>query len=125
MNEKIKALPEILATHADALNQGRDISADIMAKHGDSYPGLRILLDIGRSLSRSFIPYRAPADFVHILRTDLRMYEDQPVPEPIKPAIYLNPWVLVTGIASTLAAVIGIVVWFKMRSSKDSVPADL
>jgi len=125
MTEKYKALPEILSTHADALATGRDISHEIMNKHGDDYPSLRILLDIGRSLSRAFIPYRAPADFVHILRTDLRLYDEQPVPEPIHHPIRLNPWVLVTAIASTIATVIGIVVWFRVRSDKESVSAEI
>lgn len=125
MNEKYKALPEILSKHADALIEGRDISHEIMSKHGDDYPSLRILLDIGRSLSRAFIAYRAPADFVHILRTDLRLYDQQPVPEPIRQPIRLNPWVLVTAVASTVATIIGIIVWFRVRSDKDSVSAEI
>ncbi|MFK7805115.1 MAG: hypothetical protein AB8G95_26010 [Anaerolineae bacterium] len=125
MSEKYKAIPEILSIHADALAAGRDISHEIMDKHGDDYPSLRILLDIGRSLSRAFIPYRAPADFVHILRTDLRLYDQQPVPEPIRHSFRLNPWVLVTAIASTIATVIGIIVWFRVRSDKDSVSAEI
>ena len=125
MNEKYKALPNILSQHADALADGRDISHEIMDKHGDDYPGLRILLDIGRSLSRAFIPYRAPADFVHILRTDLRIYDEPPVPEPIHQPIRLNPWVLVTAIASTIATVIGIIVWVKVRGNKDSISAEV
>ena len=125
MDEKYKAIPEILSTHADALALGHDISHEIMAQHGKDYPSLRILLDIGRSLSRAFIPYRAPADFVHILRTDLRLYDQQPVPEPIRQPIRLNPWVIVTAIASTLATIIGIIVWFRFRSEKESVPAEI
>ena len=125
MNEKIKALPDILATHADALITGRDTSAEIMEKHGADYPGLRILLDIGRSLSRAFVPYRAPADFVHILRTDLRLYDQQPVPDPIKPPVRITPWMIITAVASTLATIIGIIVWLRVRSGKESVPADL
>ncbi len=123
MNEKIKVLPEILAKHADALIEGQDISAEIMNKHGADYPGLRILLDIGRSLSRAFVAYRAPADFVHILRTDLRMYDQQPIPEPVKAPLRITPWMIVTAIASTLATVIGIIVWFRVRSGKE--PAEL
>lgn len=125
MNEKYKALPEILSKHADALVAGRDISHEIMNQYGDAYPSLRILLDISRSLSRAFIAYRAPADFVHILRTDLKMYDEQPVPEPIHHAVRLTPWVVVTAIASTLATVIGIIVWFRVRSGKSSVPAEI
>ena len=125
MHEKFKALPNILSQHADALVDGRDISHEIMNKHGDDYPGLRILLDIGRSLSRAFIPYRAPADFVHILRTDLRLYDEQPVPEPIHQPLRPNPWVWVTAIASTLATIIGIIVWIKVRSGKESVSAEI
>ena len=121
MTEKYKALPDILAKHADALVTGRDTSHEIMDRHGDDYPGLRILLDIGRSLSRAFIPYRAPADFVHILRTDLRVYDQQPVPEPVRPAMRLNPWVIVTAIASTVATIIGIIVWIRVRAGKGSV----
>lgn len=125
MNEKYKALPEILSKHADALVAGRDISHEIMDKYGDDYPSLRLLLDIGRSLSRAFIAYRAPADFVHILRTDLRLYDQQPVPEPVRQPIRLNPWVWVTAIASTVATIIGIIVWFRVRSDKDSVSAEI
>ena len=125
MTEKIKVLPEILATHVDALIEGHDISHEIMDKHGDDYPGLRILLDIGRSLSRAFIPYRAPADFVHILRTDLKLYDQQPVPEPIKTPVRITPWMIVTAIASTVATVIGIIVWVRVRGGKDSVTAEI
>lgn len=125
MTDKIKVLPEILATHADALVKGLDISHEIMERHGDDYPGLRLLLDIGRSLSRALIPYRAPADFVHILHTDLKLYEQQPVPEPVKQPVYITPWMIVTAIASTLATVIGIVLWFRVRGGKDSVSAEL
>ncbi|MFT5193535.1 MAG: hypothetical protein ACI9EW_001397 [Cellvibrionaceae bacterium] len=125
MNEKYKALPEILTIHADALASGHDISYEIMDKHGEDYPSLRILLDISRSLSRAFIPYRAPADFVHILRTDLKLYNQQPVPKPIRSRVRLNPWVLVTAIASTVATVIGIIVWFKVRGGKQTVSADI
>ena len=121
MNEKIKALPDILASHADALISGQDTSAEIMDKHGPDYPGLRILLDIGRSLSRAFVPYRAPADFVHILRTDLRLYDQQPIPEPVKEPLHITPWMIVTAVASTLATVIGIIVWVRVRSGKESV----
>lgn len=121
MNEKIKALPDILASHADSLIHGQDTTAEIMDTHGAAYPGLRILLDIGRSLSRAFVPYRAPADFVHILRTDLRLYDQQPVPEPIKPPLRVTPWMLITAVASTLATIIGIIVWVRVRSGKESV----
>ncbi|MEM8858363.1 MAG: hypothetical protein AAGD96_08585 [Chloroflexota bacterium] len=121
MTDKIKVLPEILATHADALIDGRDISHEIMDKHGDDYPGLRILLDIGRSLSRAFVPYRAPADFVHILRTDLKLYDQQPVPEPVKTPVHITPWMIVTAVASTVATIIGIIVWVRVRAGKNSV----
>ena len=121
MNEKFKALPDILASHADALIDGQDITAEIMDKHGAAYPGLRILLDIGRSLSRAFVPYRAPADFVHILRTDLRLYDQQPIPEPVKAPLRVTPWMIITAVASTLATIIGIIVWVRVRSGKESV----
>ena len=119
-------LQDILDTHAAELTRGRDISPELLSTYGEQFPKLTLLLRIANRLREVLVPQAAPADFVVLLRNDLKAFDEQPDLQPIIENYggrYQNRlWLLLGSVAGTVAGVVGLVLWLRRRPNRDLAP---
>lgn len=116
-------LQDILDTHAAELTRGRDISSELLSTYGEQFPKLSRLLRIANRLREVLIPQAAPADFVVLLRNDLKAFDEQPDLHPIIEHYggrrQNRLWLLLGSVAGTVAGVVGLILWLRRRPNRD------
>jgi hypothetical protein len=114
---KTRDLIELLADHADALNQGRDTTAALLNHYGQDTPDLATWLSLARSLKASLEPV-APADaFKANLHQQLLQSRPNPTSQPIR-----SIWWIGAAAVGSLLPLAGLLIWFFRRPRPESQP---
>ncbi len=107
-----RSIEDILSAHADSLNQGNDITDQLLHEFEHVWPDLALLLVLARIVKKSMVPRPAPRPLVNLLREDLR----EGHPPAVQAAVRRRRWVWIGAITSVLATATGIVMWFYWRT---------
>ena len=104
-------LSDLLASHADALNRGEDVSGVLLTEFGQTFPELEGLLRLASLVKQALVPIAPPPTMVaRIWRTLHRNEQMQALPAFTRQGI----WVGVLG-AGLLLSVAGILIWLFRR----------
>lgn len=115
---KTNTLIELLADHADALNQGRDTTAALLNHHGQDTPDLATLLTIARSLKTVMEPVTPAAAFKANLHQQLRQApHTDTTPQPIR-----SIWWIGAATIGSLLSLAGLLIWFLRRPRSEPQP---
>jgi hypothetical protein len=114
---KTKDLIELLADHADALNQGRDTTAALLNHYGHDTPELATLLSLARSLKTAMEPVAPAAAFKANLYHQLRQGHLTPTPQPVR-----SIWWIGAATVGSLLPLAGLLIWFLRRPRPQPTP---
>lgn len=118
-------IQDILAQHADGLISDRDLTQKLLDQYKTKYANLPLLFQIAHRLKDVLAPQLAPADFVVLLRNDLRAFDEMPEYEPTSTGRRGRAWVFwggIAGAAGTIAGVVGIILWLRNRADAALAP---
>lgn len=114
-------IQDILSQHAEGLIDDRDLTQKLLAQYKTDYPKLPVLFQIALRLKDILVPQLAPADFVELLRNDLRAFDEMPDYEMVGEPINDRKWIVwggIAGAASAVAGVVGIILWLRSRAEQ-------
>jgi hypothetical protein len=114
---KTETLIELLANHADALNQGRDPTAALLNRHSHASPELATLLSLARSLKTAMEPATPAAAFKASLHQQLLQGYLAPTPQPIR-----SVWWIGAATLGSLLPLAGLLIWFLRRPRPQPTP---
>ncbi|MEM7799437.1 MAG: hypothetical protein AAF633_09620 [Chloroflexota bacterium] len=118
-------IQDILAQHADGLITDHDLTQKLLDQYKTKYANLPLLFQIAHRLKDGLVPQLAPADFVALLRNDLRAFDEMPEFEPMSTGRRGRTWVFwggIAGAAGTIAGVVGLILWLRNRADSALTP---